>query len=64
MTRTWLENDVLVVLVTQHVFALARVFCFGAVFGILFLQPGSLFDCSISLLLARDLLQTVEFFTI
>jgi hypothetical protein len=60
----------LVVLVTQHVFTLGdvicfgAVFCFGVVFGILLLQPGSLFDCSISLLLARDFFQAVELFTI
>lgn len=54
------EDDVLVVLITQQVFAFGSVFCLGAVLGLLCLcllclQPGSFLDCCISLFLARDL---------
>ena len=64
----------MVVLVSQQIFALGCI-CFGTFFGTVFgtffglggvlrLQARSFLDGSISLLLARDLLEAVEFFSI
>lgn len=63
--QTHLENDILVVLVAQHVFALGCILCLLAVVGLLLgLESRRLLDGRISLLLARHLLQAVELFSV
>ena len=58
------EDDVLVVLVAQQVFALGCVFGVGALGGILLFQSRCFLDRSVSLLLARDFLEAVEFLAV
>jgi len=59
------EDDVLVVLVSQHVFALSCILAFvDILFLVVFLEPRSLLDSSVSLLLARHLLQAVKLFSV
>jgi len=59
------KNDVLVVFVTQHVLALGCIFLsLCTLLRILLLQPSSLFDCGISLLLAGDFLEAVKLLSV
>lgn len=67
--QTSSENDVLVILITEQVFALDSIFDLGILVLVLLILllsglSGCLFSCSVLLFLVGDFLQTVEFFTV